>query len=370
MRIGISILLMLLGISIVLGAALFGTNYALSAYQVSNRVYLESTIIPTLDINSWHLDPTPTPFVLLSDIPGRDETLLFVEPLAVQQAPVMFYTQTVEPNSPTQSATDTRTQSVPTFTPSPVQDIADAFGAPEAVNGEMLNQPTLTPTSDQPLTQIAETTSELQPRSTHTAITETQLAPTTTATLTETQLAPTITATLTPTHVPVSPSQPVVRLKIPNINVDRAVVDIGLVPGKNGGMQWDSDSLFATRSRQDLVGHLDGSALPGESSNIVLVGHNYDWGIFQWNGVFYNLKKLKPGDKIILSTQGGQMRAYRVEKVKEIPFNKNGNEEDLFKHFKHMGPTESERLTLVTCGGANFWKWNKRVYVIAYPQSE
>jgi LPXTG-site transpeptidase (sortase) family protein len=152
--------------------------------------------------------------------------------------------------------------------------------------------------------------------------------------------------------------------------VDRVVVDIGLIPGKNGGMQWDSDSLFATSSRQDLVGHLDGSALPGESSNIVLVGHNYDWGIFQWNGVFYNVKRLKPGDKIILFSQGGQRRVYRVERVKEIPFNNNGNDEELFKHFKHMGPTESERLTLVSCGGANLWKWNKRVYVIAYPQSE
>jgi len=347
---------MLLGISIVLGAALFGANYALSAYQVSNHVYLESTIMPTLGIYSWNLGPTRTPFVPLSDLPRRGETL-HLEPLAVQPAPVVFYTQTVEPSSPTQSPTDVQTQSVPTSTPTTVQDIPEAVGAPETVDGEMLLQPTLPPTSGQPTTQIAETTPDLQPISTDTATTETQLAPT-------------ITAALTPTHAPGSPSQPVVRIKIPNIDVDRAVVDIGMVPGKNGGMQWDSDSLFATSSRQDLVGHLDASALPGESSNIVLVGHNYDWGIFQWNGVFYNLKRLKPGDKIFLFSQGGQRRVYRVEKVKEIPFNNNGNEEELFKHFKHMGPTESERLTLVTCGGANLWKWNKRVYVIAYPQSD
>jgi LPXTG-site transpeptidase (sortase) family protein len=348
--------MMLMGIAIVLGAALFGTNYALSAYQVSNHIYLESTIMPTLGIYSWRLGPTLTPFVPLSDITRQDETLLF-ESLALKPAPVVIYTQTGEPNSPNQSPTDVKTQSIPTSTATPVQGIQEAVGAPETEIEEMLIQSTLTPTSDQPATQIAETTPDLQPISTDTAITETQLVPT-------------ITAALTPTHAPVSPSQPVVRLKIPNINVDRAVVDIGLVPGKNGGMQWDSDSLFATSSRQDLVGHLNGSALPGESSNIVLVGHNYDWGIFQWNGVFYNIKRLKPGDKIILFSQGGERRVYRVEKVKEIPFNNNGNEEELFKHFKHMGPTESERLTLVTCGGANLWKWNKRVYVIAYPQSE
>jgi len=312
--------------------------------------------MPTLGIYSWNIGPTPTPFVPLSDIPRRDDTLL-LQPLVVQMAPVVIYTQTVEPSSPTQSPTDVQTQSIPTSTGSPFQDITEAVGATETVNGEVLIQPTLTPASDQPATQIAETPPDLQPISTHTAISETQIAAT-------------ITAALTPTHAPVSPSQPVVRLKIPNINVDRAVVDIGMVPGKNGGMQWDSDSLFATNSRQDLVGHLDGSALPGESSNIVLVGHNYDWGIFQWNGVFYNVKRLKPGDKIILFSQGGQRRVYRVDKVKQIPFNNNGNEEELFKHFKHMGPTESERLTLVTCGGANLWKWNKRVYVIASPQSE
>ena len=323
MRVGISILLMLMGISIVLGAALFGANYALSAYQVSNHIYLESIIMPTLGIYSWQIGPTLTPFVPLSDILGQDETLLF-QPLAVQLAPVVIYTQTVEPSSPTQSPTNVQNQSIPT--------------------------------SSQPATQIVETSPDLQPISTGTGITETQLAPT-------------ITVALTPTHAPVSPSQPVVRLNIPKISVDRAVVDIGMVPGKNGGMQWDSDSLFATSSRQDLVGHLAGSALPGESSNIVLIGHNYDWGIFQWNGVFYNLKRLKPGDKIILFSQGGQRLVYRVERVKEIPFT-DQNEEELFKHFKHMGPTESERLTLVTCGGANLWKWNKRVYVIAYPQSE
>jgi LPXTG-site transpeptidase (sortase) family protein len=356
LRVGSSILMMLLGISIVMGAALFGANYALSAFQVSNNVYLESTIMPTLGIYSWQLGPTLTPFDPQSDISRRGETLL-VQPLAVQPAPVAIYTPTVEPISPTRSPTYVHTQSVPTYTPTAVQDIPTAVGAQEMADGEMLIQPTLTPTSDQSAPHIAETTSEVVPISTDTAITETQIAPT-------------ITAALTPTHAPVSPSQPVVRLKIPNIKVDRAVVDIGLVPGKNGGMQWDSDSLFATSNRQDLVGHLNGSALPGESSNIVLVGHNYDWGIFQWNGVFYNVKRLKPGDKIILFSHGGERRVYRVDKVKEIPFNNNGNDDELFKHFKHMGPTESERLTLVTCGGANLWKWNKRVYVIAYPQSE
>ena len=116
---------MLLGISIVLGAALFGANYALSAYQVSNHVYLESSIMPTLGIYSWLLGPTPTPFVPLPDLPMRGETHL-LEPLAVQPVPVVIYTQTGEPSSPTLSPTDVQTQSVPTSTPTPVHGIAEA----------------------------------------------------------------------------------------------------------------------------------------------------------------------------------------------------------------------------------------------------
>jgi hypothetical protein len=34
---------------------------------------------------------------------------------------------------------------------------------------------------------------------------------------------------------------------------------------------------------------------------------------------------------------------------------------------KFMGPSDGERLTLVTCGGANIWPFPARVYVVAAP---
>jgi LPXTG-site transpeptidase (sortase) family protein len=163
------------------------------------------------------------------------------------------------------------------------------------------------------------------------------------------------------------PSPPMVRISIPAIKVNRAIVDIGWI-NKRGGQDWDTDSLFANQNRQDLVGHLEGSALPREGENIVLVGHNYDWGIYQWEGVFAKVKKLSQGDKIKVYTEGGEELIYYVEDVKVISF--ANNNKNLAKHARLIGLTNSERLTLVTCGGANIGLWNKRVYVIAVPANQ
>ena len=37
---------------------------------------------------------------------------------------------------------------------------------------------------------------------------------------------------------------------------------------------------------------------------------------------------------------------------------------------KYLGPVKSERLTLVTCGGANIWPFPARVYVVAAPEGK
>jgi len=58
------------------------------------------------------------------------------------------------------------------------------------------------------------------------------------------------TPTPTPTPIPVGP---VVRLRIPSINVDRAVVSLRQYRDGRGQIQYDTDSLFATGSRLDLV---------------------------------------------------------------------------------------------------------------------
>ena len=174
---------------------------------------------------------------------------------------------------------------------------------------------------------------------------------------------PTPTPTPIPTPTQVPSAGPVVRLKIPRINVDRAVVPLKQYRDRSGQIQYDTDSLFATSNRLDLVGQVITSTNPGDGSNIVLVGHNFNRGWYAWEGVFVNLKKLKSGDKIVLHTQDGSKHQYAVKKVLEVPWTYK-NAAQLEKHLKYLGPKSEERVTLVTCGGA-FGLWSARIYVIA-----
>jgi LPXTG-site transpeptidase (sortase) family protein len=162
-------------------------------------------------------------------------------------------------------------------------------------------------------------------------------------------------------------SGPVIRLEIPRLKVDRAVVTIDLIKKAGGELQWNTDSLFANANRPDLVGQLATSVNPGDGGNIILVGHNYNNG-WNWAGVFVNVDKLQPGDKILLRTENGGAFEYDVQKVKKVPWTQQ-NSAELEKHAKYMWPTASEQLTLVTCGGSYLMSWTARIYVVAIPAS-
>jgi LPXTG-site transpeptidase (sortase) family protein len=168
-----------------------------------------------------------------------------------------------------------------------------------------------------------------------------------------------------PIQMPAPSAGPVTRIKIPRLNINRGVIPVGL---KNQGrqLQWDTDVLFATGNRADLVGQPLTSVNPGDGGNIVLIGHNYNNGWNSWGAVFVNLKSLRPGDVIILHTKNGGEYQYTVQRVKKVPWQRK-NASELEKHQKFMWPTESERLTLVTCGGTNLLSWSARIYVVAVP---
>lgn len=169
-----------------------------------------------------------------------------------------------------------------------------------------------------------------------------------------------------PAPTPAPSSGPVVRLVIPALKIDRAVIPTGMRPVGNGRLDWDTDSLFATRNRLDLVGQPVISTNPGDGGNVILIGHNYDQGIYAWNGVFVSLKTIPVGSQIQVFTQGGGVFTYQVVRVKEVPWAEQSQAE-LEKHMKYLGPSPSEQLTLVTCGGANVWPWPARIYVVAAP---
>ncbi len=170
----------------------------------------------------------------------------------------------------------------------------------------------------------------------------------------------------TPTPPPRTDTGRVIRLVVPGLKIDRAVVMVGLSRDTQGKLQWDTDKLFATRNRLDLVGQLDNSLDPGQGGNVVLVGHNYDNGIYVWEGVFINLKNIQNGDQLIVYTEGGGEYQYIVQQIKKVPWQSQNNNE-MEKHMRFIGPSETERLTLMTCSGANIWPWPARLYVVAEP---
>jgi sortase A len=78
------------------------------------------------------------------------------------------------------------------------------------------------------------------------------------------------------------------------------------------------------------VGHIPGTALPGSTGNVGLVGHRDTY--------FRPLRKIKVGDEIRLSTAAGKFK-YRVVSLRVV----------LPRAIEVLNPTQQPTLTLVTC---------------------
>ena len=160
--------------------------------------------------------------------------------------------------------------------------------------------------------------------------------PTLKATATPTRTAtppPTATPrpTATPQPTPFGGGRPV-RLSIPAIGVkDGNVVDVGLEP--NGAME-------TPKGWWDLGWYKLGS-VPGEVGNAVISGHlDSDTG----PSIFWNLNRLRKGDKIIVELADGAKRSFAVEKLESYPFNKAPLD-------RIFGATDKRHLNLITCAG-------------------
>ena len=89
---------------------------------------------------------------------------------------------------------------------------------------------------------------------------------------------------------PALPAGKLARLKIPNINVDASIKSMGLTP--EGIMEIPNNIVD--------VGWFTGSPRPGEKGNAILTGHvaQIRGGVLTKPGVFYDLNKLRVGDKL------------------------------------------------------------------------
>ena len=176
----------------------------------------------------------------------------------------------------------------------------------------------------------------------------------------------------TPSSTPIATSTPKIEIPaliaIPKLGIERAIIPLGRVT-RGVQSEWDTDKLFATRDHRDLVGHLEGTANLGQHGNVILTGHNYNRGAYDWWGVFYTLDRLGKGDIVYVTSKNNVRFSYRVVQIEKVNWPPRSPAE-LLKHVAHLTSTADETLTLVTCGGANFVPFPSRLYVTAKRASD
>jgi LPXTG-site transpeptidase (sortase) family protein len=121
------------------------------------------------------------------------------------------------------------------------------------------------------------------------------------------------------------------RLRIPAIDVDATVIDLGL----------NDDGTLEVPSDFDETGWWSGGPMPGAIGPAVIAGH-----VDSRSGpaVFFHLDELSPGDEIIIDGAGGSV-TFTVERLEQHP--KDDFPTDLVYH----GDEDRPALRLITCGG-------------------
>lgn len=97
------------------------------------------------------------------------------------------------------------------------------------------------------------------------------------------------------------------------------------------------------------VTFLSTTAVPGETGNSILYGHN-------WANILKSLPRTKVGDEIAVTMSDGGVRRFTVERIETVaPDNA-----------EVLAPSDSPLVTIYTCTG---FLDSKRFVVIAAPQS-
>lgn len=124
------------------------------------------------------------------------------------------------------------------------------------------------------------------------------------------------------------------RIRMPKIGIDAAVVTYGL----------DADNVPEVPYNGQEVAWYNFSAKPGTGSNAVFAGH------VTWSGhaVFYDLDQMVAGDDVFLEGTDGTKVYYKVSEVFLVDANDSNA-------LSVMGPTQSDTMTVITCGGDYFY---------------
>jgi hypothetical protein len=122
------------------------------------------------------------------------------------------------------------------------------------------------------------------------------------------------------------------HISIPAIGVDTSLVPIGLAP--DGSLQAPAD--------YDNAGWYSSGPFPGDPGAAVVAGHvDSTRGL----AVFYSLRRLRPGDVIVVWRGTGSRSRFVVASVEWFA-------KSSFPTERVYGPVTGSALRLVTCGGA------------------
>lgn len=129
------------------------------------------------------------------------------------------------------------------------------------------------------------------------------------------------------------------QISIPSLNVESDVVPVGWRIHfsddlQSGQFEWDSPKAD--------VGWVITSALPDETGNVILYGHNNTY-----EKVFEHLADLVQGDKIYLQT-GSQRWEFEVRNILLLPIF-GASREQLKTYEQYLQPTHDARVTLISC---------------------
>ena len=118
-------------------------------------------------------------------------------------------------------------------------------------------------------------------------------------------------------------------------------IDVGNTPVLKLGLL--SSGAIATPDNIYETGWYNGSSLPGQPGAMFIYGHVSSWTA---NGIFFNLKKLVTGDKIIITTGNNTNYSYQVVSTKVYPYNAV-NMQQILSPIN----TDLPGLNLMTCTG-------------------
>jgi len=137
-----------------------------------------------------------------------------------------------------------------------------------------------------------------------------------------------------------------VRVRIPAIGVDSRLMSLGL----------QDDGTVEVPPQAFPAGWYSGAPTPGELGPAILVGHvHYE----DSDGVFADLRRLRPGDEVVVRRKDGRSAVFRVTRVRHYA-------KDRFPTEKVYGNIDHAGLRLITCGGHDLVSGRYEDNVIAF----